>query len=75
MDYGAIILATIAGIVQLGTAYMVYLARQDAAGAKAQSIKNGKTIEIVHEATNSMKDELVKSTAKASYAEGKASNS
>jgi 3-dehydroquinate dehydratase len=35
-----------------------------------QSRHNGKQIDAVHEATNSMKDALVASTAKASFAEG-----
>jgi hypothetical protein len=35
-----------------------------------QSRHNGKQIDAVHQATNSMKDALVASTAKASYAEG-----
>jgi hypothetical protein len=35
-----------------------------------QSWRNGRKIEEVHKATNSMKDALVDSTAKASYAAG-----
>jgi hypothetical protein len=35
-----------------------------------QSRNNGKQIDAIHEATNSMKDALVASTAKASFAEG-----
>jgi len=35
-----------------------------------QSFRNGKKIEEVHKATNSMKDALVATTAEASYAAG-----
>jgi hypothetical protein len=35
-----------------------------------QSVRNGKTLDAVHEATNSMKDALVESTAKENFAAG-----
>ncbi len=43
-----------------------------AIGSLVIGIRNTRKIELVHKATNSMKDELVRSTAKASEAEGHA---
>jgi len=56
---------TVGEIAQLITAVVLLL-------TYLQSRKNGKNIEAVHKATNSMKDELVTATAKASLAEGTA---
>lgn len=41
-----------------------------ALAAFLQSSRNGRKIEEVHKATNSMKDELVKTTATANFAAG-----
>lgn len=41
-----------------------------AVGSAALSWKNGRAIEVIHHATNSLKDELVKEVRKAAKAEG-----
>jgi hypothetical protein len=62
MDGNTIALVTIAALNAL-TAFFAYRTHQT-------SIDTNKNVKIVEKATNSMKDALVASTAKASHAEG-----
>lgn len=63
-DFNQLVLLGI-GLVQLGIVYLAYLTHESAKRSEAN-------IQLVEKATNSMKDALVASTAKASFAEGKA---
>jgi hypothetical protein len=47
-------------------AYLIYLTNRNARSIE----QNSKSIELIHKATNSMKDELVKEVRQASFAEG-----
>ena len=59
-------------LAQLLFAAGIFLNALVAVVGAVQSFRNGRKIEQVHVATNSMKDALVAATAKASLAEGMA---